>query len=158
MGFTDYASRFTSYALRVEDGEEKVSTFKCIEEIEAWQKARTLVQEIYQISNQTEFSRDFALKNQIRKAAISIMSNIAEGFERSGNKEFVQFLSIAKGSIGEVRSQLFVAMDQEYISQPIFEKMNRMLMETGRMIGGMINYLSKTNIKGSKFQIKPNKQ
>jgi four helix bundle protein len=150
--------RISSYGLRVESGENELSTFKSIEEIEVWQKARILVGEIYQISNQNEFSKDFALKNQIRKAVVSIMSNIAEGFERSGNKEFIQFLSISKGSIGEVRSQLYVAMDQGYISLPIFEKLNRMLMETGKMIGGMINYLSKTDIKGSKFPLKTNKQ
>lgn len=133
-----------------------MSTFNCIEEIEAWQKARTLVQEIYHISKQMEFSRDFTLKNQIRKAAISIMSNIAEGYERNGNKEFSQFLSIAKGSIGEVRSQLYVAMDQKYITLQVFERTNQILLETGKMIGGMINYLSRTNIKGSKFQINRN--
>jgi four helix bundle protein len=133
-----------------------LSTFNCIEEIEAWQKARALVQEIYKISNQTEFSRDFALKNQIRKAAISIMSNIAEGYERSGNKEFSQFLSIAKGSIGEVRSQLYASMDQKYITLQVFERINQILLETGKMIGGMINYLSRTDIKGSKFQINRN--
>jgi four helix bundle protein len=134
-----------------------LSTFKYIEEIEAWQKARILVREIYQVSNQDVFTRDFTLKNQAPKAAISIMSNIAEGFERSGNKEFIRFLSVAKGSIGEVRSQLYIALDQSYISLPIFEKMNLDLKEIGKMIGGMINYLSKSDIKGSKFRLKTNR-
>lgn len=94
-----------------------MATFKAFEDIEAWQKARDLVRRVYHISQGSEFSRDYALKDQMRRAAISIMSNIAEGFERNGNKEFIHFLSIAKGSAGEVRSQLYVALDQRYIDK-----------------------------------------
>ncbi len=80
------------------------------EDIKAWQKARELNKEIYKISNNTLFEKDFGLKDQIRRASVSVLSNIAEGFERNGSKEFKQFLSIAKGSSGEVRAQLYVAL------------------------------------------------
>ncbi len=80
------------------------------EDIKAWQKARELVKNIYQATSVGKFARDFVLRDQIRRAAVSIMSNIAEGFEREGNKEFLQFLSLAKGSCGEVRAQLYVAI------------------------------------------------
>jgi four helix bundle protein len=86
-------------------------TFQSFEEIEAWQKARTLTREVYVATSEGAFSRDFGLRDQIRRAAVSIMSNIAEGYERSGTGEFVHFLSMAKGSTGEVRSQLYVALD-----------------------------------------------
>jgi four helix bundle protein len=129
-----------------------MATIQRIEDLDIWQKARSLARDIYQISNQNELSKDFPLRDQIRRAAISIMSNIAEGFERNGNKEFVQFLSIAKGSTGEVRSHLYIALDQNYINSNEFNRINNLLTELGRMTGGMINYLSKTKIKGLKYR------
>jgi len=106
---------------------------------------------IYRISNRGLFAKDFALKGQIRKAGFSIMSNIAEGFERSGRKEFIQFLSIAKGSAGEVRSILYVAFDQEYFSKTEFDELLSLAKEIGCMIYGWIQYLKKTGIPGKKF-------
>jgi four helix bundle protein len=94
-----------------------VATIDRFEDIKAWQKARILTEEIYGITKTEEFSKDFGLKNQIRKASVSIMSNIAEGFERDGNSEFQQFLSISKGSCGEVQSQLYVAENLSYINE-----------------------------------------
>jgi four helix bundle protein len=122
------------------------------EDIEAWQKARKLNRDIYSITKSDEFCKDFALKNQIRKAGISVMSNIAEGFERSGTGEFVQFLAIAKGSAGEVRSQLYIALDQDYITQKTFKDLNDLTDEISNLIGGLMKYLRKTDIKGSKFK------
>ena len=87
------------------------------EELIAWQKSRELVTAIYKVTNGKEFSRDFGLRDQIQRAAVSIMSNIAEGFERAGRAEFHQFLVIAKGSCAEVRSQLYIALDIGYISK-----------------------------------------
>lgn len=129
-----------------------MSTFTSFEEIEAWQKARDMTKEIYLISNKAPFSRDFGLCNQIRRACVSVMSNIAEGFERSGSKEFAQFLSIAKGSIGEVRSHLYIAFDQSYIDNDTFVRLVALATEISRMINGLINYLKKSNVKGSKYK------
>src|ERR1041384_2391567 len=86
------------------------------EELQIWKDARVLAKEIYSLTSGARFSKDFNLRGQIRAAAVSIMANIAEGFERSGNQEFSQFLYVAKGSCGEVRSQLYIAMDQGYLS------------------------------------------
>lgn len=94
-----------------------MATFQRFEDIVVWQKSRELTREIYRISKQGPFSKDFGLQDQIRRASMSIMSNIAEGFERSGSGEFMQFLAIAKGSTGEVKSQLYVAIDQEYLDK-----------------------------------------
>jgi four helix bundle protein len=127
-------------------------TVQRIEDLEIWKKSRVLARDLYQISNKEGLSRDFSLHNQIRRAAISVMSNIAEGFERNGNKEFIQFLSIAKGSTGEIRSQLYIALDQNYIDSNEFNRINCLLIELSKMIGGMINYLSKTTIKGLKYR------
>ena len=91
----------------------QVRTF---EDLEIWKDARALTWEIYQLTRDSKFSNDFALRDQIRRAAVSIMSNIAEGFERGGNQEFIQFLYVAKASCGEVRSQLYVTLDQSYIA------------------------------------------
>src|SRR5688572_30296581 len=94
----------------------KMATVKTFEGLEVWQHARKLVKEIYGVSNRGPFSKDFGLRDQLRRASISILSNIAEGFERSGNKEFAHFLFMAKGSAGELRAQLYVALDLAYIS------------------------------------------
>jgi len=90
-----------------------MSKIKRFEAIDCWKKARDLTKSIYSISLGATFSKDFALRDQLRRSSISILSNIAEGFERDGNKEFVQFFSIAKGSCGEARAQLYVALDKE---------------------------------------------
>lgn len=122
------------------------------EDIEAWKRAREVTRKIYELSSAGEFHTDFSLKDQMRRSSVSIMSNIAEGFERDGNKEFVNFLSIAKGSCGEARSQLYVALDQNYITQPQFDWTYNHLNETGRMIGGLMGYLNQSNLKGRKFR------
>lgn len=112
------------------------------EDIEAWKLAREVTKLVYEISSNEKFARDFALVNQIRRASISILSNIAEGFERSGNKEFLQFLAIAKGSCGEVRAQLYVAFDQKYIDETKFQEIAEKLSETSRLIAGFMNTCS----------------
>ena len=129
-----------------------MATFTRIEEIEAWQKTRNLVRRIYEVSNQGGFSKDFALRDQIRRAGISILSNIAEGFERSGSAEFAQFLSIAKGSAGEVKSQLYIAFVQGYISKEEFGGLLADIESTGRMVCSLMSYLRRTKIRGSKYK------
>jgi four helix bundle protein len=123
----------------------------CFEDLKVWQKARALNVKVYQLTLDETFSKDFGLKNQIRNASVSISSNIAEGFERNGNKEFSQFLSIAKGSAGEVRSQLYLAKDLEYIPEENFQTLVDDLTEISKMLNGLIRYLKETELKGSKF-------
>lgn len=120
-----------------------MANFKCFEEITAWQKARELTNEIYSVTRQNDFARDYGLCGQIQRASVSIMSNIAEGYERSGQKEFHRFLSIAKGSAGEVRCQLYVARDQGYLNAVESDKLISMVTETSRMIAGLMAYLRK---------------
>lgn len=127
-----------------------MSAFQRFEDIEAWHKARELTKAIYSLSNDGQFARDFGLRDQIRRASVSIMSNIAEGFERGSNKEFIQFLYIAKGSAGEVRAQLYVALDQAYINQETFNQLNKNAAEISRMISGLIAYLNRSSFKGEK--------
>jgi four helix bundle protein len=129
-----------------------MATFKTFEDIEAWQRSRELTKAIYEVTSQGTFARDFGLKDQIRKASVSIMSNIAEGFERSGNKEFIQFLATAKGSAGEVRAQLYVALDQGYVEQSVFRELNQSATKISMMLSGLMRYLRSTDIKGTKFK------
>ncbi len=129
-----------------------MSTFQRFTDIEAWQKARELTCEIYRVSNRGLFSKDFGLRRQIRDASVSVMSNIAEGFDRNGTAEFVQFLAIAKGSVAEVASQLYVAMDQKYVSAAEFDQLIALANETGQKIGALMIYLRKSGIKGVKFR------
>ena len=107
------------------------------EDLIAWQKSRELTREIYQITREGSFARDFGLSGQIQRASVSIMSNIAEGFERGGRREFHQFLSTAKASCAEVRSQLYVALDIGYLDQPRFIRLLKQAEEVGRIIGGI---------------------
>ena len=132
-----------------------MSTFQTFEEIEAWQKARALTRRIYEVSDIGAFARDFGLRDQMRRACVSIVSNIAEGFERSGTGEFVQFLSAAKGSSGEVRAQLYVALDQNYIDQATFRELNQEATQVSRMISGLMAYLKESGIKGTKYKKAP---
>ena len=122
------------------------------EDIEGWKQARQITKLIYQISCEKAFNRDFALRAQIRRAAISIVSNIAEGFERGGDKEFLQFLPLPKGSCGEVPAQLYVALDQNYINEHQFTLISNKLLETSRTISGFMKYLQQSEFKGNKFK------
>ena len=106
-----------------------------------WQEARELNKIVYSASKQRAFYRDIGLREQIRRAAVSVMSNIAEGFERGSRKEFVQFLNIAKGSSGEVRLQLYVALDQEYLTAKEFESLREAAILLSRRIATFIRYL-----------------
>lgn len=129
-----------------------MATIYQFENLEVWQKARTFCQAIYKIINYESFAKDFRLRDQIRASSGSIMDNIAEGFERSGNKEFIQFLFIAKGSCGETRSQLYRALDSGYISQEEFETIKQKAMELSQDIGNFIKYLKQSDLKGTKYK------
>ena len=129
-----------------------MATCDSFEELQAWQKARELVNEVYAISKSQAFGRDVGLRDQIRRAAVSVMSNVAEGFERDGTGEFVQFLSMAKGSAGEVRSHLYVARDQGYISPKAFDGLSTLAIDTSRVISGLMSYLRKSGAKGTKYK------
>jgi four helix bundle protein len=107
------------------------------EELVAWQKARRLTQAIYLTSSQGRFAKDFGLSGQIQRASVSIMSNISEGFERGSSAEFHQFLSVAKASCAEVRSQLYVAYDVEYINQDVFATLIAQAEEVASIVGGL---------------------
>ena len=109
-----------------------MATIERFEDIEAWKQARQMTRVVYELTRNGEFSRDFALKDQIRRACISVKSNIAEGFERGNTKEFLHFLGIAKGSIGEVRSQLYIARDAEIIDQTEYDNLVRTAADVGR--------------------------
>lgn len=129
-----------------------MATFKKFEEIEAWKKARELTKRIYALSRSGAFSKDFGLRDQIRRASVSTMSNIAEGHDRSGTGEFIQFLATAKGSAAEVKSQLYVALDQKYMDERTFREISDLATETGNMIAGLMNYLRRAGIRGTKYK------
>jgi four helix bundle protein len=128
------------------------------EDLAAWRSARDLANSVYALSRKGGFFKDRALMYQIRKAVISAMSNIAEGFERGSNKEFVQFLFIAKGSCGEVRTQLAVAFDQGYIDKSEYEETCNLARRTSGTIGRLIKYLAGSEMKGSKAKMQSDRQ
>ena len=114
------------------------------EDIEAWKEARKIVKRVYRVCNVNGFKRDYSLGDQMRRAAVSIMANIAEGYARNGNREFIRFLFIAKSSAAELQSHLYVAMDQGYIKEDDFKEIYQDLDKIQRMISNFIKYLKKT--------------
>ena len=114
-----------------------MSKIERFEDLIAWQKARALTRAIYEVTRQGAFAKDFGLAGQIQRAAVSIMSNVAEGFERGGRGEFHQFLSTAKASCAELRSQLYVALDVGYIDTRTFQDLRTQSEEVGRIVGGL---------------------
>lgn len=126
--------------------------FSQFEDIEAWQKARILSQKVNEVTKQANFRDDYDLKRQIKRCAGSIIDNIAEGFERGGNKEFIHFLSISKGSAGEIRSQFYRSKDNDLINENQFNELYQLSMAISKMIEGLIRYLLKSELKGPKFK------
>jgi four helix bundle protein len=118
-----------------------MATAKSFEELEVWRKARQLAGDVYRITDSGSFARDFGLRDQLRRAAVSVVSNIAEGFERGGNREFVHFLYMAKGSAAEMRAQLYVALDLGYLGQPEFALLADRAEGLSRQVAAFIKYL-----------------
>ena len=129
-----------------------MATFLSFVDIDAWQKARELTGLVYAATRANAFSKDFGLRDQARRAAVSIMANIAEGYGRSGSGEFLQFLAVAKGSACEVISHVYVALDQGYINRQEFERLNELAERTLYLVGGLMKYLQQSNIKGAKYK------
>ncbi len=129
-----------------------MAAFQRFEDILAWQKARILCKLLNGYTLKNLFSRDFKLVGQIKGSSGSAMDNIAEGFERGGNREFIQFLFISKGSAGETRSQLYRALDNEYISGEEFQKAYDLAEEISKLVAGLINHLKSSDIKGDKYK------
>lgn len=123
------------------------------EDLEVWKSARELTNRIYKITVEGGSAKDYGLRDQIRRAAVSIMSNIAEGYERGGNQEFIQFLSIAKGSSGEVRSQLYVALDQSYIEKNECERLLDAFKKLSIMLNNFMEHLKGSRYKGAKYKM-----
>lgn len=122
------------------------------EDLIVWIKDRELVNSVYSVTKKDKLKKDWALVDQIRRAAISVMSNISEGFERGSNTEFIQFLYIAKASCGEVRCQIMIALDLGYIDQDEFNNVCNLVRKEAGIIGNFINYLRSSGMKGSKFK------
>lgn len=128
-----------------------MASIKKFEDLDCWKKARILCHEIHRCSLQGSFAKDFSLKDQISRASGSVMDNIAEGFERGGNKEFVQFLYIAKASCVEVKSQLYRALDRKHIDEKEFHDVYLLSTEVSRLLKGLLLYLNTSSKKGFKY-------
>jgi four helix bundle protein len=128
-----------------------MATLTRFEDLDCWKKARVLASEIYAATEGKSFSRDHGLREQIRRAAVSAMSNVAEGFDRGGNREFLQFLWVARGSAAEVRSQLYVALDAGHLQQQDFDRLAEQTIELSKVLAGLTRYLEDSDRKGRKF-------
>ena len=128
-----------------------MASIKQFEDLEIWKLSRVLCEEINKLALRTDLRTDYKLYSQIDGSSGSIMDNIAEGFERNGNREFIQFLSISKASCGETRSQLYRVFDRNYIKKEEFEKLKEQTLTLSKIIGAFINYLQKSEFKGSKY-------
>ena len=122
--------------------------FEKFEDLPIWKLSLKITRDVYDFTGQPKFNRDFPLRDQVRRAMISISSNIVEGFEKNNNNEFIRFLKISKGSAGEVRNQLLIALAVGYISQEQFDKTNQELEDLANQIGGFISYLEKCRSQG----------
>ena len=131
-----------------------MATLKSFEDLKVWQKSRLLCHEIFELVNKEGFNKDYQLKNQINGSSGSVMDNIAEGFGRQGNNEFLNFLTIANGSALEVKSQLYRALDRNYITQIKFDELATLTTEITRMIASLIIYLGKSDFRGQKFKLR----
>ncbi|MDX2049425.1 MAG: four helix bundle protein [Chitinophagaceae bacterium] len=129
-----------------------MATITRFEDLEIWQEARRLSLLMFELTKNEFFARDFKFRDQVRSSAGSVMDNIAEGFERSGRNEFVQFLSISKGSAGEIRSQLYRATDQKYIAADEANELIDKYKNLASQISGFIGYLNKSEFRGHKFK------
>ena len=128
-----------------------MATVNRFEDLKAWQKARSLSSEIHQMTRDKTFQDDFDLKRQIRRSGGSVMDNIAEGFGRGNRGEFVQFLGIARGSLTEVKSQLYRSLDNQYIPQSIFDELYSKADEVGRIVDSLLFYLNNSANKGRRY-------
>lgn len=127
-------------------------TIQKFEDLEIWKKARILSSKIYPLTFKEPICNDFRIKDQMRGSVGSIMDNIAEGFERGGKLEFINSLTTSKGETGEIKSQLYRCLDNNYIAQELFDELYAIADEITRMITGFINYLNRSKIKGQKFK------
>jgi four helix bundle protein len=125
---------------------------KSFEDLHIYQRARELTNAVYALTREGRFAKDYGLADQIRRAVVSIMSNIAEGFERGSKVEMIQFLYIAKGSCGEVRAQLRVARDQEYVAEDDYQRLHDLCGLTGGMISNFVRHLQTTHYQGAKLE------
>jgi four helix bundle protein len=128
-----------------------MATIKRFEDLEVWKLAFETANVVYDLTLEVPLKNDFALRDQIRRCAVSIFSNIAEGFERDGNREFINFLSIAKGSCGELRSQIIFAHKRSYIVDEDLESLTTKLIEISNQISGFQRYLRESEMRGRKF-------
>jgi len=128
-----------------------MATINNFEELDIWQLSREICQDVWDLFEKTTLGKDFELRNQMNRSSGSVMDNIAEGFERNGRREFINFLSYSKGSCGELRSQLYRALDRNHISKEEFEFLKNKTITESKKIGAFMSYLVKSDNKGSKF-------
>jgi len=129
-----------------------MATIRTFKDLNVWKKALKLSKVVYQLTSKGSFIRDYPLRDQIRKAVISVASNIAEGFEREGNKELIQFLTIAKGSTAEVQTQLRIAFEAGHISRNEYYESDNLCTEVLKLLSGFMRYLKSSPIDGNKFR------